>query len=136
MVSSRGPHRTQSNSLTKYAVSRWQRKRRWALLSRDLPARTLRNTQERTMRDIMMAIQSIKDTLEPKVDTVTLEVNLIRAGLQKVTEKLTVAESHILGLQLVTKRLEEQVQSLMKRTKALTAHFEDQESRARRPISE
>ncbi|KAJ1214803.1 hypothetical protein NDU88_002414 [Pleurodeles waltl] len=57
---------------------------------------------EPTLRDIIMAIQSVKDTLEPKVDIVALEVNLTRADPKKVTEKLTVTESQILGLQSVT----------------------------------
>ncbi|KAJ1097892.1 hypothetical protein NDU88_003008 [Pleurodeles waltl] len=84
---------------------------------------------EPTLRDIMMAIQIVKDTLEPKVDRVTLEVNRIRADLKKVTEKLTVAESQILGLQSVMKCQEEQVQNLTKQTTVLTARLEEQKGR-------
>ncbi|KAJ1156702.1 hypothetical protein NDU88_009420 [Pleurodeles waltl] len=55
---------------------------------------------EPTLRDIMTAIQSVKDTLETKVDTVTLELNLIKADLRKVTEKLTgAARSYALTMQ-------------------------------------
>ncbi|KAJ1119833.1 hypothetical protein NDU88_008018 [Pleurodeles waltl] len=87
---------------------------------------------EPTLTDIMMAIQGVKDTYESEVNTVTMEVNLMRADLKKVTEKLTVGESQILGLQSVTKHLEDQVKKLTKQTTVLTARLEDQEGRARR----
>ncbi|KAJ1088841.1 hypothetical protein NDU88_001996 [Pleurodeles waltl] len=92
----RGPCPTQSHNTTKYAVPRKAATevssgRQPACL--DPPLHT-----EPTVRDIMTAIQSVKDTLEPKVDTVTLEVNLIRADFKKVTEKLT---DQISGLQSV-----------------------------------
>ncbi|KAJ1205463.1 hypothetical protein NDU88_000898 [Pleurodeles waltl] len=91
---------TLSHNITKYAVLR--------MAAKEVPSGPgpacpdLLPHTEPTLRDIIMVIQSVKGTLEP-----TLEVNLIRADLKQVTEKVTMAESHISGLQLVAKRLEE-----------------------------
>ncbi|KAJ1175777.1 hypothetical protein NDU88_001062 [Pleurodeles waltl] len=61
---------------------------------------------------IMVAIQDLKISLEPKLDAVTIDVNLLRVDLQKMSEKVTSAESHINLLQSTSKKLEEQFQCL------------------------
>ncbi|KAJ1192789.1 hypothetical protein NDU88_002095 [Pleurodeles waltl] len=58
----------------------------------------------------MEDIQSQRGTIEPKIAAVTIDVNLLRAELRKVMDKVTTAESHINGLQEVAKRLENQVE--------------------------
>ncbi|KAJ1093560.1 hypothetical protein NDU88_006660 [Pleurodeles waltl] len=56
---------------------------------------------------IMAAIQDLCGSLEPKLDTVTVDVNLLRTDLKKVTEKVTNAETDIARLQSTSKRLED-----------------------------
>ncbi|KAJ1093177.1 hypothetical protein NDU88_006284 [Pleurodeles waltl] len=82
----------------------------------------------------MDAIQALRNNIEPKIDAVTLDVNLQWADLHKVTDKVTAVEGKINGLQAVNKRLEKQVRDpTMKHTK-MEAKLEDQEGRARRNI--
>ncbi|KAJ1185683.1 hypothetical protein NDU88_002473 [Pleurodeles waltl] len=80
----------------------------------------------------MAAIQDLKGLLEPKLDTVTVDVTLLRADLKKVVEKVTTAETDIACLQTTSKRLESQVKFLTKEHKKIMALLEDQEARARR----
>ncbi|KAJ1178206.1 hypothetical protein NDU88_003453 [Pleurodeles waltl] len=94
-----------------------QKKRRWGAES--APA------GEPSLGAIMAATQDLKGTLEPKLDTVTIDVALLRAYIQKVREKVTTAESHIMHLQSTTERLEYQVQSLMKQATAMAGRNKD-----------
>ncbi|KAJ1153896.1 hypothetical protein NDU88_006654 [Pleurodeles waltl] len=64
------------------------------------------------IRDLRRSISQI----EPKLDAVTVEVNLLQTDFGKILEKVKVTETHIEGLLSVTKRLEEHVRSLMKQT--------------------
>ncbi|KAJ1181258.1 hypothetical protein NDU88_006466 [Pleurodeles waltl] len=79
----------------------------------------------------MEAIQALKSNIEPNINAVTLDVNLLRADLRKVTDKVSTAESQINRLQAVTKRLEKQIQDLTKKQAEVAAKLEDQEGRAR-----
>ncbi|KAJ1148842.1 hypothetical protein NDU88_001666 [Pleurodeles waltl] len=67
-----------------------------------------------------------------KLEVVTVDVTLLRAGLKKVTEKVTTTETDIARLQPTSKRLEEQVRFLTTEHEKMEAHLEDQEGRARR----
>ncbi|KAJ1120672.1 hypothetical protein NDU88_008834 [Pleurodeles waltl] len=58
---------------------------------------------------MMAAISDLKSTLEPKSDTVTADVSLLRVDLQKMKDKMSTAESDIETLMSTSKSLEEQV---------------------------
>ncbi|KAJ1159096.1 hypothetical protein NDU88_011766 [Pleurodeles waltl] len=85
---------------------------------------------EPSLKAIMAAISDLKSALEPKLDTVTEDV--LRADFQKISDKISTAESDIKVLQTASKKLEEQVKYLTKQTGVLAARQEDQEGRARR----
>lgn len=87
---------------------------------------------EPSLKDIMKAIREFRGTMEPKIDSVTEEVNLLRADFKKMSNKVSAAETEIGSLQSKTKRLEEQVAALTKRQVDIYARLEDQEGRARR----
>ncbi|KAJ1135923.1 hypothetical protein NDU88_002352 [Pleurodeles waltl] len=55
---------------------------------------------------IMAEIQDTKTFLEPKLDVVTIDVNLLWADLQKMFDKVISEESHITLLQSKSKMLE------------------------------
>ncbi|KAJ1109245.1 hypothetical protein NDU88_006608 [Pleurodeles waltl] len=80
----------------------------------------------------MAAIWDLKNSLEPKLDAVTVDVNLLRANLQKMSKKVSSAELCINLLQSMSKNVEEQVQYLTKHHTLMAARLEDQEDRARR----
>ncbi|KAJ1119829.1 hypothetical protein NDU88_008014 [Pleurodeles waltl] len=63
---------------------------------------------EPSLNAIMAAIQDLRGSLEPKLDAVTVDVNLLRADLKEVAEKVTNAEPDIAQLQSTSKRLEDQ----------------------------
>ncbi|KAJ1087896.1 hypothetical protein NDU88_001055 [Pleurodeles waltl] len=50
---------------------------------------------EPSLGAIMAAISDLKSTLEPKLDTVTADVSLLLADLQKMADKMSTAESDI-----------------------------------------
>ncbi|KAJ1121694.1 hypothetical protein NDU88_000213 [Pleurodeles waltl] len=83
----------------------------------------------------MAAIQDLWASiapLEPKLDTVQIDVNLLRADMGKISAKVAAAETHIDVLQATIKRLEEQVRSLTKKSEIMEARLQDQEERSRR----
>lgn len=80
----------------------------------------------------MSAIQALGMTLEAKIDKVSIEMTLLRADLNKTSERATQNETHIVELQKATKSLEERVQQLTHQQRQTTARLEDQEGRARR----
>ncbi|KAJ1180536.1 hypothetical protein NDU88_005757 [Pleurodeles waltl] len=80
----------------------------------------------------MADISDLKQTLKPKLDTVTIDVSLLRADFKKMTEKVNRAETHIQALHSMCKRLEELVELLTKQQTVMEARLEDQEGRAGR----
>ncbi|KAJ1209363.1 hypothetical protein NDU88_004741 [Pleurodeles waltl] len=87
---------------------------------------------EPSLGAIMEAIQDLKSSLEPKLDTVTVDVNLLLADFHKMSEKVKSAELHIHLLKSTAKKLEDQVQCITKQQAQIAAQLEDQEGRARR----
>lgn len=85
-----------------------------------------------SLKDIMKEIKTFRGTLEPKLDSVTEEVNLLRADFRKMSEKISTAEAGLGTLEAKTKRLEEQVLTLTKQQAEVHARLKDQEGRARR----
>ncbi|KAJ1160907.1 hypothetical protein NDU88_001397 [Pleurodeles waltl] len=84
---------------------------------------------------IMSDIQSLRGSLELKLDAVTVDINLLRADLQKVTDTVTTAETQTHGLQVATKRLEDQAKVITKQQSAVAAKLEYQEGQAPTTIS-
>ncbi|KAJ1167776.1 hypothetical protein NDU88_008165 [Pleurodeles waltl] len=79
----------------------------------------------------MAAISDLKSTLEPKLDTVMVDVSLLRADLQKMADKMSIAESDIQTLRSTSKSLEEQVRTLTAQRATMWTRLEDQEGSAR-----
>ncbi|KAJ1217515.1 hypothetical protein NDU88_005109 [Pleurodeles waltl] len=87
---------------------------------------------EHSLGAIRTAIRDLKNRLEPKMDAITVDVNLLLADFHKMSEKVTFVELHIYLLQSTSKKLEDQVQYLTKHQALMAARLEDQEGRARR----
>ncbi|KAJ1206442.1 hypothetical protein NDU88_001847 [Pleurodeles waltl] len=90
---------------------------------------------EPSLGAIMAAIQDLRGSLEPKLDTVTVDVTLLRADLKKVTEKVINAETDIARLQSTSKRLEDQIQFLTAGHGKIVVHLQDQKGMAQRKNS-
>ncbi|KAJ1207952.1 hypothetical protein NDU88_003342 [Pleurodeles waltl] len=56
--------------------------------------------EELSQAEILAAIQGSRVALEGKIETVAVEVNLLRADLRKVSDKVRVAEFTIMELQM------------------------------------
>ncbi|KAJ1204115.1 hypothetical protein NDU88_007896 [Pleurodeles waltl] len=87
---------------------------------------------EPSLSEVMAAIHDLKGYLEPRLNAVAVDVGLLRADLQKVSEKISTAETDIAHLQSTSKALEEQVQFLMAEHGRMAARLEDQVEWARR----
>ncbi|KAJ1102247.1 hypothetical protein NDU88_007299 [Pleurodeles waltl] len=129
MGRNQGLQTAQTNNLDKYNV---QMKTAGTERNKSAPAKEASDSGDPLLQEIMKAIQSLKGTIESKIDALTIDVNLLRADLRKVTDKVTTAESKINRLQAVTKRLENQVQELTKQHTAVAAKLEDKEGRSHR----
>ncbi|KAJ1095568.1 hypothetical protein NDU88_000729 [Pleurodeles waltl] len=79
---------------------------------------------------MMVAIQDLRGSLEPKLHAVTVDVTLVREDLKKIAEKVSNAEMDIARLESTSKMLENQVQFLTVEHKKIMARQEDQEGRA------
>ncbi|KAJ1181036.1 hypothetical protein NDU88_006247 [Pleurodeles waltl] len=55
-------------------------------------------TEEPSLAELLAAIQGSRVTLEGKIETVAVEVNLLQANLRKVSDKVKVAEGSIVEL--------------------------------------
>ncbi|KAJ1160191.1 hypothetical protein NDU88_000693 [Pleurodeles waltl] len=125
MVNPKGQTQTQSNKMDKYVVMK--------------PTVVTEGGEEETpaavelsLGTIMASIWDLKNSLEPKLDAVTVDVNLLRDDLHKMSEKVKSGESYINLLHSTSKKLGEQVQYLTKQQKLMVARLEEQEGRARR----
>lgn len=87
---------------------------------------------EPSLSSIMSAIQTLGTTLETKIDKVSIEMNLLRADLNKTSDRAKTNETNIEDLQGRTKRLEQQVQQLVHQHRQVSIKLDDQEGRARR----
>ncbi|KAJ1084842.1 hypothetical protein NDU88_004988 [Pleurodeles waltl] len=67
------------------------------------------NPEEPSCAEHFAAIQGSRVALEDKIETVALEVNLLRADLQKVSDKDKVAEDAIVELQTEVGALRKQM---------------------------
>ncbi|KAJ1208076.1 hypothetical protein NDU88_003466 [Pleurodeles waltl] len=124
MVKPKRHAQTQSNQMDKYAVKRQ--------VMENNEGRKKSVVAEPLLGAIMEAIRDLKSSLEPKLDAVTVDVNLLRADFHKMSEKVKSQELNINLLQSTAKRLEEQVQFLAKQQPQMAARLEDQEGSARK----
>ncbi|KAJ1199446.1 hypothetical protein NDU88_003280 [Pleurodeles waltl] len=81
-----------------------------------------------SLREIIDAIQALRNNTELKIDAVTLDVNSLRVDLCKVTDKVATAEGQINRLQAINKRLEKKVQDLKKKQAEMEVKLEGQEN--------
>ncbi|KAJ1207147.1 hypothetical protein NDU88_002539 [Pleurodeles waltl] len=69
--------------------------------------------RQHLLTEITAAIHDLKGSLEPRMDAVAVDVGLLRADLQKVSDKVSTAETDKARLQSTSKALGEQVWFLM-----------------------
>ncbi|KAJ1132212.1 hypothetical protein NDU88_010539 [Pleurodeles waltl] len=86
---------------------------------------TLLNTAEPLQVELRAAIQGSRVALEGKIETVAVEVNLLRAELQKVSNKLKVSEGSIAELQSEVGTLRKQMLQATSAVERLEAQLED-----------
>ncbi|KAJ1082196.1 hypothetical protein NDU88_002364 [Pleurodeles waltl] len=105
MVKGRQPKSLQANKLDRYAVKMTSGEQLWDQ-SDETPEVSIAQSGEPSLRSIMAAIQDLQglvSPIEPKLDAVTLEVNLLREDFGNISEKVAVAETHFEGLLSTTK---------------------------------
>ncbi|KAJ1145388.1 hypothetical protein NDU88_011675 [Pleurodeles waltl] len=83
------------------------------------------NTEEPSQAEILAAIQGSRVALEAKIETVEVEVNLLRADLRKVSDKFKVAEVSIVELQTEVGSLRKQMVQATSTVGRLEARLED-----------
>ncbi|KAJ1176651.1 hypothetical protein NDU88_001922 [Pleurodeles waltl] len=134
MVRTKGRLLQQTNKMDNYAVSR-RPGNPGVHGGRQVDGRTLDRAgplspPEASLSDIMAAIHHLKGSLEPQLDAV--DVGLLRADLQKVSDTVSTAETDIACLQSTSKALEEQVRFLTAEHGRIAVRLEDQEGQVRR----
>ncbi|KAJ1150786.1 hypothetical protein NDU88_003575 [Pleurodeles waltl] len=87
--------------------------------------------EEPSLVEILAAIQGSRVALEGKIETVAVEVNLLRADLRKVSDKVKVAEGSIVELQAEVGTLRKQMAQAGSTVGRLEARLEDAEGRSR-----
>ncbi|KAJ1143235.1 hypothetical protein NDU88_009546 [Pleurodeles waltl] len=106
MVKGKQPRSLQVNRLDRYAVNMAASGGQQGGTRGEAPEVGPIQSGEPSPSSIMAAIQDLRGSIspiEPKLDAVTLEVNLLRADFGNISEKVVVAEIHIEGLLSTTK---------------------------------
>ncbi|KAJ1191839.1 hypothetical protein NDU88_001154 [Pleurodeles waltl] len=67
------------------------------------------NPEAPSRAELLAAVQGSRVALEGKIETVAVEVNLLRADLRKVSDKVKVAEGSIVALQMEVGALRKQM---------------------------
>ncbi|KAJ1113904.1 hypothetical protein NDU88_002144 [Pleurodeles waltl] len=88
--------------------------------------------EEPSQAKILATIQGSRVALESKIETVAVEVNLLRADLRKVSDKVKVAEGSIVELQTEVVVLHKQMVQATSTVGRLEAQLEDAEGRSQR----
>ncbi|KAJ1106297.1 hypothetical protein NDU88_003698 [Pleurodeles waltl] len=107
MVKNQDPKLSQINNLDKYTVIMTAQGGS-PCSAEALERRTGQPPDKPSLNEIMAEIQTMRSIVELKLDAVMTEVNLLRADLGNMSDKVKTAESQITGLQSTTKRLEDQ----------------------------
>ncbi|KAJ1197569.1 hypothetical protein NDU88_001426 [Pleurodeles waltl] len=87
--------------------------------------------EEPSQAKLLAAIQGFKVVLEGKIETMALEVNLLRADLRNVSDKVKVVEGSIVKLQTEVGALRNQMVQVTSTVGMLEARLEDSEGRSR-----
>ncbi|KAJ1130617.1 hypothetical protein NDU88_008968 [Pleurodeles waltl] len=87
---------------------------------------------EPTRADLLAAIRGTRVALEGKIEMVAVEVNLLRADLLKVSDKVKVEEGCIVDLQTGVGTLRKQMAKVTSTVGTLEARLEESEGRSRR----
>ncbi|KAJ1139760.1 hypothetical protein NDU88_006127 [Pleurodeles waltl] len=87
---------------------------------------------EPTRAELLATIHGAGVALEAKIEMVAVEVNLLRADLRKVSDKVRVAEGSIVDLQTEVGTLSKQMAQVTSTVGTLEARLEDSEGRSRR----
>ncbi|KAJ1193720.1 hypothetical protein NDU88_003016 [Pleurodeles waltl] len=85
------------------------------------------NSEEQPGAELLVAIQGSRVALEEKMGTVVVEVNLLRADLRKVYDKVKVVEGSILELQTEVGALRKQMVKATSMVGLLEAQLEGTE---------
>ncbi|KAJ1199842.1 hypothetical protein NDU88_003674 [Pleurodeles waltl] len=87
---------------------------------------------EPTHAELLASIHGARVALEGKIETVAVKVNLLRADLRKVSDKVKVVEGSIVDLQTKVGTLRKQMAQITSTVGTLEDHLEDSEGRSRR----
>lgn len=125
MTTNRGHRSTTQTKLDKFGVQK------------QLPDNTMKPEQSKSNsdpsnRDLLEAITAIRTSLEVRIDTVAIDVALIRENMKKITERLGVVETTTKDLTDETTQLREQVKELRTSQETMTLQLDDYEGRMRR----
>ncbi|KAJ1174588.1 hypothetical protein NDU88_006408 [Pleurodeles waltl] len=88
------------------------------------------NTEEPSRAEILAAVQGSRVALEGKIETVAVEVNLLRADLRKVSDKVKVAEGSIVEQQTEVGAFHKQMVQATSTVGRLEARLEDADGRS------
>ncbi|KAJ1175184.1 hypothetical protein NDU88_000475 [Pleurodeles waltl] len=88
--------------------------------------------QEPLRAALLEAIQRSRAAREGQIAGVSVEINLLRADLRKVADKVSEAETNIGMLQLEIRQLKQQMARVTTLTSALEERAEDTEGHSRR----
>ncbi|KAJ1105911.1 hypothetical protein NDU88_003314 [Pleurodeles waltl] len=88
--------------------------------------------EELWQAEILAAIQGSRVALEGNIETVAVKVNLLRADLRKVSDKVKVAKGSIVELQVEVGTLRKQMAQAGSTVGRLEVQLEDAEGRSRR----
>ena len=85
-----------------------------------------------SLADIMTAIRGIQETLEIKMDSISTEVNLLRADFGRMKDRVKDNQGVVASLQSENKDLRRQVQELQRTSDRVAEKMDYIEGRARR----
>ncbi|KAJ1128021.1 hypothetical protein NDU88_006413 [Pleurodeles waltl] len=130
-----GQHRKadvlQGNTMEQYTTAVATRQRVTRVAGSDDGQSGLLPVGELSQAEILAAIQGSRVALECKIETVAVEVNLLRADLRKVSDKVKVADGSIVELQAEVGTLRKQMAQAGSTVGRLEARLADAEGRSR-----
>lgn len=90
------------------------------------------DSSDPTLKDVMKTLTAIQASLEQKMDTISIEVNLIRADLSKNNEKVCQLEVNTASLQDDVATLQKEVHDLKQNQATQERKLDEYEGRMRR----
>ncbi|KAJ1198894.1 hypothetical protein NDU88_002732 [Pleurodeles waltl] len=114
-----------SNTVTKYTTPRHPTQKITSQLGTTDTEDPLEESTEPSRVELLEAIWGLGKALEEQIDTVVIDVNLLRADLGKVLDKVQTAEINIADLQREVKVLLKQMAQMTTKTAELTRWAKD-----------